>query len=206
MKQNSGPTGSSTRTTSHGCSCPSPSRPCRYRAAVRPSLPDEHRPAPCVEAHAESASASWTRSRARQSTTMSARSRQPRRSSRASRITATISSTVAGSAGYEALVTRRPSRVVARHGFRRTTPTGGIEHRGNGHGCSSHETADSSARPLPAEPSPLLRPESRVDSTLPLPLHPGERVRRDARGDRDTRPRPFRAFREPRPGRLLRKW
>jgi hypothetical protein len=145
-------------------------------------------PRRAARSRSESASASWTRSPARRSTTTIARSRQPWRSSRAWRITATISSTVAGSAGHEALVTRRPSRVVARHGRRRTMPTGGIEHCGNGHGCSSHETADNSARPLPAEPSPLLRPESRVDRTLPLPLHPGEPAPRDARGDGPRHP------------------
>ena len=196
------------RAVSQGCICSQPqsSMPISRR---RPPFPwrTSSDPRRASRSRSESASASWTRSPARQSTTTIARSRQPWRSSRAWRITATISSTVAGSAGYKPLVARRPSRVVARHGRRRTMPTGGIEHCGNGHECSSHETADNSARPLPAEPSPLLGPESRVDRTLPLPLHPGERAPRDARGDgRDTRPRPFRAFREPRPGRLLRKW
>jgi hypothetical protein len=38
-----------------------------------------------------------------------------------------------------ALVARRPAGVIAGHGRRRTTPTGGIDQDGHGHGSSSHE-------------------------------------------------------------------
>ena len=83
MMQNSGPTGSSTRAASQGRSCSQPqaSMPISRR---RPPLPwrTSSDPRRGSRSRSASASASWTRSPARHSTTISARSRQPWRSSR----------------------------------------------------------------------------------------------------------------------------
>jgi hypothetical protein len=104
MMQNSGRTGSSTRAASQGesCSHPQASRPIPRR---RPPFPwrTSNDPRSGRGPRSPRASASWTRSPARQSTTIRPRTRQPWRSSAGSRITRTISSTVGGSAGLTRL-------------------------------------------------------------------------------------------------------
>jgi hypothetical protein len=100
ITQNSGPTGSCVRLRSHGRSA--------FQAHM--SMPTSRRcpPLPCCtrteqrfasKSVSVSASASWIRSAARHSTTISARTRKPWRSSPAWRMTATISSTVGGLRG-----------------------------------------------------------------------------------------------------------
>jgi hypothetical protein len=90
----------------------------------------------------------------------------------------------------DALVTRRAPGVVARHGRRRTTPAGGIEHYGHGHGSSSHETADRSAPRLPARSSRPLedRGVRRSHAQLRRPLQSRERAPAQARGGHSRRP------------------
>ena len=83
------------------------------------------------------ASASWIRSPARHSTTIRPRSRQPWRPSPAVRMTATISSTVGGSAGVAvSLVAWRAAGVESRHRRRRSPTAGGVEQQ-LGHDPSS---------------------------------------------------------------------
>jgi hypothetical protein len=100
MTQNSGPIGSATRAISHGSSScqPQSSIPISRR---RPPLPRRTRIEPRRRSRSasRSASASSMRRPARHNTTISPRSRRPCRPSPAMRITATISSTVGGSAG-----------------------------------------------------------------------------------------------------------
>ena len=102
--QNSGPGARPTRRTLHTvrCSQPQSSIPTSRR---RPFLPLRTSSAPRLGSRSPSASssASWIRSPARQSTTISPRTRKPLAPSLAVRMTATISSTRGGSAGY-----RRP--------------------------------------------------------------------------------------------------
>ena len=68
---------------------------------------------------------------------MSARSREPCRSSPVWRITAMIPSTVGGSREELPLVARHATGVVGRHGRGRAPPTGGIEDSRDGHGICS---------------------------------------------------------------------
>ena len=103
----------------------------------------------------ESASASWTRSPARQSTTTIARSRQPWRSSRAWRMTADelLDRWRVGRV-LKPLVARRAPGVVARQCRRRATPTSRIEQRERIPGSSSSEAADRSALSTTSEAQP----------------------------------------------------
>src|SRR3954453_3253388 len=100
MTQNSGPTGSSRRTSIQRCRC-SQAHASMPASRRRPPLPRRTSRAPRRWSRSDSlsASASWIRSPARHSTTIRPRSRHPWRPSPAARMTAAISSTVGGSAG-----------------------------------------------------------------------------------------------------------
>jgi hypothetical protein len=116
MMQNSAPTGSSIRAASHGCSWSQPhaSMPISRR---RPPLPLRTSSDPRLGSRSRSASASgsWMRRPPRQSTTISARSRQPCRSSVAWRITGDDLLHGRWVGGIEpSLVAGRPAGVVAR--------------------------------------------------------------------------------------------
>ena len=101
ITQNNGSTGSATRSASHGCRVdhPQASIPTSRRRSFLPCLTriDPRRSSRSVSV---SESASLIRSPARQSTTISPVRRLPYRAWRAWRMTAMISSTVAGSAAY----------------------------------------------------------------------------------------------------------
>jgi hypothetical protein len=137
-----------------------------------------------------SASASWTRSPGRQSTTINARRRAPWRSSGARRITAMISSTVGGI--ELPLVAGRATGVVARQGRGRSPPTGGIERSRNGHGISSQ--SNSRHGPLLYRRCPSQR---EIALALPTPCESRRLV------DQTPDARPERAFRQPQQRRLL---
>jgi hypothetical protein len=102
--QNSLPTGRPLRSSSHGMRCDHPQRSIPTSRRLSP-LPWRTSRAPRSGSRSVSlsASASLIRSPARHSATITPRSRTPSALSPAARITATISSTVGGSAGY-----RRP--------------------------------------------------------------------------------------------------
>ena len=139
MMQNSGPAGCSARAPSQRprCSQPHSSMPSSRRLPPLP-LRTSSEPRLGSRSCSVSASASWMRKPPRQSTTISARRRHPWRCSPVRRMTATISSTVGGSAGSElAFITRRATGVIAQKGRGRAAPTGGIENYGHGHGISS---------------------------------------------------------------------
>jgi hypothetical protein len=100
MTQSNGPTRSSSRSSSHGCSSchPQSSIPTSRR---RPPLPrrTSREPRRWSRSASVSAIASWTRNPARHRITIRPRSRRPWAPSPAARITAMISSTFGGSAG-----------------------------------------------------------------------------------------------------------
>jgi hypothetical protein len=97
--ESSGPTGSGSRSSSHGCSRSTPTRPCRPRDARLPLPADEQGAAALIEIGLGKRERFWMRSPARHKITISPRSRRPWASSPAARITATICSTLGGSAG-----------------------------------------------------------------------------------------------------------
>jgi hypothetical protein len=121
------PTGSTTRSSSHGWSSSQPhvSMPTSRR---RPPLPRRTSSAPrrSSRSASTSASASWMRSPARQRTTIKPRKRRPCASSPAARMTAMISSTLGGSARSGHLC----FAAVAQHGSRAWSPAIGVDQRG----------------------------------------------------------------------------
>jgi hypothetical protein len=115
MMQNSGPIGSAMRASSHGSSSchPQSSIPTSRR---RPPLPrrTSSEPRRRSRSASRSESASSMRRPARHNTTTSPRSRRPCTPSPAIRMTATISSTVGGSAGYRRPLLRADDRRESR--------------------------------------------------------------------------------------------
>ena len=138
MTQNSGPTGSSRRTSIQGCSC-SHAHSSMPTSRRRPPFPRRTGTAPRGRSRSDSlgASASWMRSPARQSTTISPRIRHPWRPSPAARMTATICSTARRIRRVAMpLVSWRTAGMESRQRRRRALATGGIK-QSLGHDPSS---------------------------------------------------------------------
>ena len=169
MTQKSGPTGSSTRAVSHGCSC-SHAQSSMPTSRRRPPLPRRTSTEPRRGSRSASprARASLIRNPARQRTTIKPRRRRPWRLSPATRIAATISSTVGGSAGYRMPLLRgeRPAwkfGIVAGERRRPAASSRGSDMvPPSGHGsrrraCSSHQ-GKASAIPRCGGSPPLSTP------------------------------------------------
>jgi len=156
--------------------------------AVHPDLPafgalamrTRIAPLPASRSLSANASASLIRRPARANTTSGPRSLVPSGSSPAARITAMISSTVGGSAGYrEPLLAWRATTVIFRHSRRRAGTAGGVHERARWHEVLPQTMVDPpivSSRRGPATASPtarLLFAQSASHHRHPLQPQPG---------------------------------